>query len=66
MTEARWIADHGFLGMYMPGFLAVPGQPPLDDSFWDPLWALCSDRSLGPRGARRLRAGPGLRLRADR
>jgi predicted TIM-barrel fold metal-dependent hydrolase len=46
MTEARWIADHGFLGMYMPGFLALPGQPPLDDSFWDPLWALCSDRAL--------------------
>jgi predicted TIM-barrel fold metal-dependent hydrolase len=46
VAEARWIADHGFLGMYMPGFLAVPGQPPLDESFWDPLWALCSDRGL--------------------
>jgi predicted TIM-barrel fold metal-dependent hydrolase len=46
IAEARWIADHGFLGMYLPGFLAVPGQPPLDDSFWDPLWALCADRGL--------------------
>jgi predicted TIM-barrel fold metal-dependent hydrolase len=46
VTEVRWIADHGFLGMYMPGFLAVPGQPPLDDSFWDPLWGLCADCGL--------------------
>jgi predicted TIM-barrel fold metal-dependent hydrolase len=46
MAEARWIADHGFLGMYMPGFLAVPGQPPLDDPSWDPLWASCAERGL--------------------
>jgi predicted TIM-barrel fold metal-dependent hydrolase len=46
MAEVRWIADHGFVGMYMPGFLAVPGQPPLDAGYWDPLWALCADRGL--------------------
>jgi predicted TIM-barrel fold metal-dependent hydrolase len=46
MTEVRWLADHGFVGMYMPGFLAVPGQPPLDGAYWDPLWALCADRGL--------------------
>jgi len=46
MEEIAWIADHGFVGMYMPGFLAVPGQPPLDDKYWDPLWALCADRGL--------------------
>jgi predicted TIM-barrel fold metal-dependent hydrolase len=46
IAEARWIADHGFVGMYMPGFLAVPGQPPLDDRHWDPLWALCAERGL--------------------
>lgn len=46
MAEVGWIADHGFVGMYMPGFMAVPGQPPLDDPYWDRLWALCSDRGL--------------------
>jgi predicted TIM-barrel fold metal-dependent hydrolase len=46
MAEIRWIADHGFVGMYMPGFLAVAGQPPLDDKYWDRIWALCAERGL--------------------
>jgi predicted TIM-barrel fold metal-dependent hydrolase len=46
IEEAGWIADHGFVGMYMPGFMAVPGQPPLDDGYWDPLWAVCAERGL--------------------
>jgi predicted TIM-barrel fold metal-dependent hydrolase len=46
MAEAAWVADHGFIGTYAPGFLEVPGQPPLDDKYWDPLWALYADRGL--------------------
>jgi predicted TIM-barrel fold metal-dependent hydrolase len=46
MAEATWIADHGFVGTYAPGFTAVPGLPPLFDEYWDPLWALYADRGL--------------------
>jgi predicted TIM-barrel fold metal-dependent hydrolase len=46
MREARWIADHGFTGMYMPGYTAHPDVAPLDDQRWDPFWALCAERGL--------------------
>ena len=29
-----------------PGFVAKPDLPPLDDGYWDPLWALYADRGL--------------------
>jgi len=46
VREAGWLADHGFAGMYMPGFSAHPDQTPLDDEAWEPLWALCAERGL--------------------
>jgi predicted TIM-barrel fold metal-dependent hydrolase len=46
MAQVEWVADHGFVGTYAPGFTAVPGVPPLDDEQWDPLWALYADRGL--------------------
>jgi predicted TIM-barrel fold metal-dependent hydrolase len=46
MAEATWIADHGFVGTYAPGFTAMPGLPPLYDEYWDPLWALYAERGL--------------------
>ena len=46
MDEVAWCADHGFLGTYAPGFLGMPGQAPLYDEFWDPLWALYADRGV--------------------
>ncbi len=46
LAETNWLADHGFVGMYMPGFVTIPGQPPLDDHYWDPLWALCAQRGV--------------------
>ncbi len=46
LREATWIAEHGFTGMYMPGFTAHPDLPPLHDERWEPLWGLCADRGL--------------------
>jgi predicted TIM-barrel fold metal-dependent hydrolase len=47
IDEVAWCADHGFIGTYAPGFVAMPGRlPPLDDEYWDPLWALYADRGL--------------------
>jgi predicted TIM-barrel fold metal-dependent hydrolase len=46
MAQLRWVADHGFIGTYAPGFLAVPGLPPLDDDYWDPMWALYAELEL--------------------
>ena len=46
IDEVTWFADHGFVGTYAPGFIAMPGLPPLDDEYWDPLWAVYADRGL--------------------
>jgi predicted TIM-barrel fold metal-dependent hydrolase len=46
LQEATWIADHGFVGTYLPGFASHPDLPPLDDEHWDPMWALCAERGL--------------------
>ena len=46
IAEATWLADHGFAGMYTPGFAGFAGQPPLYDRYWDPFWALCAERGL--------------------
>jgi predicted TIM-barrel fold metal-dependent hydrolase len=46
MEEVAWVADHGFVGTYAPGFTAMPGQAPLYDEYWDPLWALYAERGL--------------------
>ncbi len=45
VTELRWIADHGFLGTFAPGFMRHTNMPPLFDAYWEPFWAECE--SLG-------------------
>jgi predicted TIM-barrel fold metal-dependent hydrolase len=46
LNELDWIADHGFVGTYAPGWSAVPGLPPLYDEYWDPVWARYADHGL--------------------
>jgi predicted TIM-barrel fold metal-dependent hydrolase len=46
VAELDWVADHGFVGTYAPGFNGVPGVPPLDDGYWDPVWATYADHEL--------------------
>jgi predicted TIM-barrel fold metal-dependent hydrolase len=46
LAELDWVADRGFIGISPPGYTAYPGQPPLFDKYWDPLWARCEERGL--------------------
>jgi predicted TIM-barrel fold metal-dependent hydrolase len=46
LEEAAWVADHGFVGTFAPGFTHFPGMRPLDDEFWEPLWSLYEERGL--------------------
>jgi len=46
VSEARWLADHGFIGSYAPGYVPVSGLPPLYDDYWNPLWSVYEEREL--------------------
>ena len=46
VAELEWLADRDFAGTYIPGFLAVPGIPPLFDDYWEPVWNLCEAPSV--------------------
>jgi predicted TIM-barrel fold metal-dependent hydrolase len=46
VRELEWIADHGFIGTYAPGFCGHPELPPLYDPYWEPAWQVCADRGL--------------------
>jgi predicted TIM-barrel fold metal-dependent hydrolase len=46
IAEAHWLADHGFAGVYTPGNVSFPGQPPLYDRYWDRLWTTYADLNL--------------------
>ena len=46
VAELEWLADHGFAGTFLPGFLAAPGVPPFLDEYWEPVWEVCESRGL--------------------
>ena len=46
VAEVRWVAEHGFLSVFAPGYVADPTWPPLFDRFYDPFWATCADLGL--------------------
>jgi predicted TIM-barrel fold metal-dependent hydrolase len=46
ISELHWIADHGFVGTYAPGYSKVPGLLPFDDEYWDPVWATYAELGL--------------------
>jgi predicted TIM-barrel fold metal-dependent hydrolase len=46
VTELRWAAAHGFVGVLLPGMVADPALPPLHDSYYDPFWDACADTGL--------------------
>jgi predicted TIM-barrel fold metal-dependent hydrolase len=41
LAELAWIAEHGFVGTFTPGFLRHREMPPLFDPYWDPFFAAC-------------------------
>ena len=46
VAELRWIADHGFVGTYAPGYMTHPDLPPLFDEYWEPFWSACEELGL--------------------
>ena len=46
LAELRWIADHGFIGTFVPGFMRHRDMPPLFDPYWEPFWAECEARGI--------------------
>ena len=46
LDELRWVADHGFVAVHVPGSTADPALPPLWDAHYEPFWAACEDLGL--------------------
>ena len=46
LKEIDWIADHGFVGQFAPGFCWFEGMPPYYDDFYEPLWSRYEERGL--------------------
>jgi predicted TIM-barrel fold metal-dependent hydrolase len=46
LAEMEWIADHGFIGTFAPGYTRGFDLPPFYDSYFDRFWALCEERGL--------------------
>jgi predicted TIM-barrel fold metal-dependent hydrolase len=46
LAEVEWVADHGFVGTFAPGFTSYAGMAPLDHASWEPLWSRYEERGL--------------------
>ena len=46
LQEAAWVAEHGFVGTFAPGFCHFEGIPPFYDDRWEPLWSLYEDAGM--------------------
>lgn len=46
LRDLHWIADQGFTGTFLPGFLRHADMPPLYDPYWDPFWSVCAERGM--------------------
>ena len=46
LGELRWLAQNGFLGTFVPGFMRHRDMPPLFDSYWEPFFAECEADGL--------------------
>jgi predicted TIM-barrel fold metal-dependent hydrolase len=44
--DLRWIADHGFRSVSVPGAVTDPNLPPLHDEYFEPYWATCEELGL--------------------
>jgi predicted TIM-barrel fold metal-dependent hydrolase len=46
LRDLTWLADHGFVGTYGPGFMTHSHTPAAFDPYWDPFWARCAEGNL--------------------
>ncbi|MDO8363035.1 MAG: amidohydrolase family protein [Actinomycetota bacterium] len=46
LAELRWVAEHGFVGVFAPGNIADPTLPDLGDPYFDAFWATCDEAGL--------------------
>ncbi len=46
LSELHWIAEHGFVGTFAPGFMHHAEMPPLYDEYWEPFWAACESTGI--------------------
>jgi predicted TIM-barrel fold metal-dependent hydrolase len=46
LRELEWVAQHGFAAVCVPGILADPALPPLEDAYYEPFWSACADLGL--------------------
>ncbi|MBW3668475.1 MAG: amidohydrolase [Actinobacteria bacterium] len=46
VDELRWVADHGFVGVAVPGYTGDPTLPPLHNDHFEPFYAACADLGL--------------------
>lgn len=46
VAELTWVAEHGFVGVAVPGYTGDPTLPPLWDEHYEPFFAACADLGL--------------------
>jgi predicted TIM-barrel fold metal-dependent hydrolase len=46
VADIHWIADRGFAGTYVPGYMRHAHTPPLFDEYWEPFWSACEERGI--------------------
>lgn len=46
VRELQWVAEAGFVGVFMPGTVHDPELPQLYDTYFDPFWAACEEFGL--------------------
>jgi predicted TIM-barrel fold metal-dependent hydrolase len=46
LGELRWVAEHGFVSVGLPGVTGDPDLPSLFDSYFESFWSACEDLGL--------------------
>src|SRR5271155_4142003 len=46
LAELKWVAEHGFVSVGVPGVIGDSSLPPLYDPYFEPFWAACSNLGL--------------------
>jgi predicted TIM-barrel fold metal-dependent hydrolase len=46
IAELHWIAEHGFVSVFLPGYVTDNSRPPIYDRSYDRFWGACADLGL--------------------